>query len=204
VVIFRSGSLIHRLDRAVVYENCHPNSPFHRDHRAYLCLPALVHAGESASAAGADSGRSENRCAFSAVTVGSNLLDGRIAGRVPGESVREDALSAVDSAMPAGRLFDHLEVVRPRIKPRKVTVSGTGGGLLLTGSVGEESFKSALAAALAPVVTDRSIKNELLVSERVREPDWAATAEPLLAWFFQRIPAGTIELGRVSSSCGAG
>jgi len=132
---------------------------------------------------------------FSAVTVEFNLLDGRIAGRVPSQEAREEALATAQSFSPAGRLFDHIEVVRPRDQAAKVTVSGTGGGLSLTGIVGEESLKSDLAAALASVVSARPIKNELTVSDRVRKPEWGVSAEPLIAWFFQRVPDGSLELG---------
>jgi outer membrane protein OmpA-like peptidoglycan-associated protein len=131
---------------------------------------------------------------FSAVAVEYNLLDGRVAGRVPGPSVREEVLAVADAARPAGRLFDHLEIVLPRDQPARILVSGAEGGLTLSGTVGDADFKDSLETSLAPVVAGRAIQNQLAVSERVRQPEWAANAGPLIARFLQRIPGGTVEL----------
>lgn len=133
--------------------------------------------------------RTEDR--FSRVSVEFLLLDGRVAGQVPSAEAREEAMTLIRGSVPAGRLFDHLEVVAPRDQPARVVIGADGAGWKLSGEVGDPALKEALAAALG---SGRPIKNDLRVSDRVREPLWAGRAGELAALFFTQIPEGTLEL----------
>ncbi len=128
---------------------------------------------------------------FSRVAVEFLLLDGRVAGQVPSAEAREQAWAAIQKATPAGRLFDHLEVVPPRDQPAHVIISAVDNGFRMTGTVGDASLKQGLVASLGG---GRMIRDEVRVGERVREPLWAARSGELVSRYFTKVPAGELEL----------
>lgn len=137
--------------------------------------------------------RSDDR--FSNVSVEYELLDGRAGGQVPSAEAREQAFAAIRNASPAGRVFDHLEVVPPRDQPALVVLDGSDAGAIrMTGQVGHSTIKASLKESLTGLNPKREVVDEIAVSERVREPKWAVTAGALASQFFQKVPAGRLEL----------
>lgn len=129
---------------------------------------------------------------FSQVSVEFSLLDGRVGGQVPSAEAREQAWAVIQKSVAAGRLFDHLEVVAPRDQPARIVITAAGGIVTFRGVVGDSSLKEAVTAGLG---AGRAFRDELVVSERVREPLWAGRVGELVARYFGQIADGALELG---------